>query len=58
MTHAGTIYGLEALLDIGRGAFIQSGYAVIQIVVDPVDLSYAISFMMIGKYPYYEIREH
>ena len=42
------IYGFEILIGIGTGMFIQAGYAVIQAVVDPVDMGYAISFMMIG----------
>ena len=44
------IYGFEVLLGIGTGAFIQAGYAVIQAVVEPADMYYAISFMMIGKF--------
>lgn len=42
------IYGFEALLGIGDGAFVQAGYAVIQAVVAPEDLGYAVSFIMIG----------
>lgn len=48
-TARGSIYGYEVLLGIGTGAYIQAGYAVIQAVVDPADMSYAISFMMIGE---------
>lgn len=44
---AANIYGFEVLLGFGTGAFIQSGYAVIQAVVDPSNMSYAISFIMI-----------
>lgn len=44
------IYGFEALLGIGGGAFVQAGYAVIQAVVAPEDLGYAVSFMMVGMY--------
>ncbi|KAI1075118.1 major facilitator superfamily domain-containing protein [Whalleya microplaca] len=43
------IYGFEILIGIGTGCFIQAGYAVIQAVVDPADMAYAISFMMIGQ---------
>ncbi|KAI6087312.1 major facilitator superfamily domain-containing protein [Hypoxylon rubiginosum] len=43
------IYGFEILVGIGSGCFIQAGYAVIQAVVDPVDMAYAISFMMIAQ---------
>ncbi len=48
-TSTASIYGFEVLLGVGTGAFIQAGYAVIQAVVDPVDMAYAISFMMIGE---------
>ncbi|KAJ5628751.1 hypothetical protein N7490_010979 [Penicillium lividum] len=43
------IYGFEALLGLGGGAFVQAGYAVIQTVVPPKDLGYAVSFMMIAQ---------
>lgn len=36
------------MLGLGGGAFVQAGYAVIQTVVPPEDLGYAVSFMMIG----------
>lgn len=48
-TSVSYIYGCEVLLGIGGGAFVQAGYAVTQAVVDPVDVVYAISFIMIGK---------
>lgn len=44
------ICGFEALLGICGGAFVQAAYAVIQAVVAPEDLGYAVSFMMIGMY--------
>jgi hypothetical protein len=47
-TSTNYIYGLEALLGIGGGVFIQASYAVIQAVTDPADMSYGISFIMIG----------
>lgn len=49
-TSTSYIYGFEALLGIGGGAFVQAGYAVIQAVVAPEDLGYAVSFMMVGMY--------
>lgn len=48
-TSAAEIYGFEVLLGIGGGAFIQADYAVIQAVVDPVDFSDAIVFIMLGN---------
>ncbi|KAI9768084.1 MAG: hypothetical protein M1840_005118 [Geoglossum simile] len=48
-TATSNIYGYEVLLGIGTGAYIQAGYAVIQAVVDPADMYYAISFMMIAQ---------
>jgi hypothetical protein len=44
------IYGFEILVGIGTGCFIQAGYAVIQAVVPPAEMAYAISFMMLGKF--------
>lgn len=44
----GQIYGFEVLVGIGTGCFIQAGYAVIQAVVPPAEMAYAISFMMLG----------
>lgn len=49
-TSTSYIYGLEALLGIGGGVFIQASYAVIQAVTDPADMSYGISFIMIGTF--------
>ncbi|KAI9776506.1 MAG: hypothetical protein M1839_009540 [Geoglossum umbratile] len=48
-TSTSKIYGYEVLLGVGTGAYIQAGYAVIQAVVDPADMYYAISFMMIAQ---------
>ncbi|KAI4157766.1 MAG: hypothetical protein L6R39_000597 [Caloplaca ligustica] len=48
-TSQASIYGFEVLLGVGSGAFIQAGYAVIQAVVEPADMSYAISFMMLAQ---------
>ncbi|KAK3356399.1 major facilitator superfamily domain-containing protein [Lasiosphaeria hispida] len=43
------IYGFEILVGTGTGCFIQAGYAVIQAVVPPAEMAYAISFMMLGQ---------
>ncbi|KAK5661227.1 hypothetical protein OQA88_11120 [Cercophora sp. LCS_1] len=43
------IYGFEILLGLGTGCFVQAGYAVIQSVVPPAEMAYAISFMMLGQ---------
>ncbi|KAH7052141.1 MFS drug efflux transporter-like protein [Macrophomina phaseolina] len=43
------MYGFEAMLGLGGGAFVQAGYAVIQTAVPAHDLGYAVSFMMIAQ---------
>lgn len=43
------IYGIEVLIGIGTGTHIQAGYAVIQVVVEPAMMSYAITFMMVAQ---------
>lgn len=43
------IYGIEVLIGIGCGTNIQAGYAVIQLVVEPAMMSYAITFMMVAQ---------
>ncbi|MCJ1360924.1 hypothetical protein MMC16_000019 [Acarospora aff. strigata] len=43
------IYGFEVLLGLGVGATIQAGYAVIQAIVDPAEMSYGISFIMLAQ---------
>lgn len=48
-TPTANIYGFEILLGIGTGCYIQAGYAVIQAMVEPADMAYAISYMMLGK---------
>ncbi|KAJ9133710.1 MFS general substrate transporter [Pleurostoma richardsiae] len=48
-TPASRIYGFEILVGVGTGCFIQGGYAVIQAVVPPADMAYAISFMMLAQ---------
>ena len=48
-TSEAQIYGFEVLIGVGAGCFIQAGYAVIQAVTPPAELSYAISFMMLAQ---------
>jgi hypothetical protein len=43
------VYGYEVLLGFGVGAYLQAGYAVIQGVLDPSQMSYAITFMLVGQ---------
>lgn len=43
------IYGIEVLIGIGSGTHIQAGYTVIQFVVEPAMMSYAITFMMVAQ---------
>jgi hypothetical protein len=43
------IYGFEVLIGIGTGTFVQAGYAVIQAMVPPAELAYAISWMMLAQ---------
>lgn len=48
-TSTGSIYGFEVLIGVGTGCFIQAGYAVIQAIVPPAEMAYAISFMMLAQ---------
>ncbi|KAL8982148.1 MAG: hypothetical protein Q9205_003258 [Flavoplaca limonia] len=43
------IYGYEVLLGIGTGAYIQAGYGVIQAIIEPAKMAYAISFIMLAQ---------
>lgn len=47
-TSTANIYGYEVLLGIGTGAYIQAGYGVIQAIIEPAKMAYAISFIMLG----------
>jgi hypothetical protein len=47
-TSTAKIYGYQVLLGIGLGAYLQSGYAVIQSILPPSDLAYAVSFTLTG----------
>ena len=50
-TDAGRVYGYEILLGVGVGAYLQAGYSVIQGVLDPIHMSYAVTFMLLGQFP-------
>lgn len=47
-TNAGRVYGYEILLGFGVGAYLQTGYSVIQGVLDPIHMSYGVTFMLLG----------
>ncbi|KAL8654818.1 MAG: hypothetical protein Q9210_001276 [Variospora velana] len=48
-TSTAKIYGYEVLLGIGTGAYIQAGYGVIQAIIEPAKMAYAISFIMLAQ---------
>ncbi|KAL8839355.1 MAG: hypothetical protein Q9176_004536 [Flavoplaca citrina] len=48
-TSTANIYGYEVLLGIGTGAYIQAGYGVIQAIIEPAKMAYAISFIMLAQ---------
>ncbi|KAI4270175.1 MAG: hypothetical protein LQ337_006846, partial [Flavoplaca oasis] len=48
-TSEAMIYGIEVLIGIGCGTHIQAGYAIIQVVVEPAMISYAITYMMVAQ---------
>ncbi|KAL8695938.1 MAG: hypothetical protein Q9201_007895 [Fulgogasparrea decipioides] len=48
-TSTAKIYGFEILLGIGAGCQAQTGYAVMQAIVDPTQVSQAISFMLLAQ---------
>ena len=48
-TSTSMIYGIEVLIGIGCGTHLQAGFAVIQFVVEPAMMSYAITFMMVAQ---------
>jgi hypothetical protein len=47
-TPARNIYGFEVLLGLGAGAFVQAGYAVLFSILEPADMAFGTSFMMLG----------
>ena len=49
-TTAAHVYGYEFLLGVGVGSYLQAGYAVIQGVLDPSHMSYAVTFILLGIY--------
>ncbi|KAL8951311.1 MAG: hypothetical protein Q9222_002710 [Ikaeria aurantiellina] len=48
-TSKSRLYGYQAILGVGVGCYLQSGYAVIQAVLSPTDLAYAVTYMLAGK---------
>lgn len=44
------IYGYQVILGIGLGSYLQSGYAVIQAILAPSDLAYAVTYMLTCTY--------
>lgn len=42
------IYGYEVLIAFGTGSIVQAGYAVIQTIVPPAEMSYGITYTMVG----------
>lgn len=47
-TPAQNVYGFEVLLGLGSGAFVQAGYAVLFSILEPADMAFGTSFMMLG----------
>ncbi|KAL8728429.1 MAG: hypothetical protein Q9166_005391 [cf. Caloplaca sp. 2 TL-2023] len=48
-TSTAKIYGYEVILGVGTGAYIQAGYGVIQAIMEPSNMSYAITFLMLAQ---------
>lgn len=48
-TGNGEIYGWEILMGAGTGAFVQASFSVIQTMVEPHDIGYAITLMLIAQ---------
>ncbi len=48
-TSVSAIYGFEALLGIGAGAYTQASFAVIQAILNPKDASAGVTLMLIGE---------
>ena len=49
-TPAAHVYGFEIILGVGVGAYLQAGYAVIQGVLEPIHMSYGVTFMLLGMF--------
>ena len=47
-TSSSAIYGYEVLIAFGAGSFVQASFAVIQTIVTPMEMSYGITFMLVG----------
>ncbi|KAF2129700.1 MFS general substrate transporter [Dothidotthia symphoricarpi CBS 119687] len=48
-TPAQNVYGFEVLLGLGSGAFVQAGYAVLFSILEPADMAFGTSFMMLAQ---------
>ena len=48
-THDWAIYGFQIIAGVGIGAFLQAGYAVIQAILSPEHLPYAITFLLFAQ---------
>ena len=48
-TSTANVYGFGVLLGVGAGCQAQTGYAVMQAIVDRSQVSQAISFKLLGK---------
>ncbi|KAL8731492.1 MAG: hypothetical protein Q9181_004279 [Wetmoreana brouardii] len=49
-TSTSAIYGFEVLIAFGAGSFVQGGFSVIQTLVSSKDMSYGITFMLVGTF--------
>ena len=49
-TSTSAIYGYEVMIAFGAGSFVQASFAVIQTIVTPAEMSYGITFMLIGTF--------
>ena len=49
-TSTSAIYGYEVLLALGSGAYVQAGYTVIYLFIQPEDGAYGVAFMTLGKF--------
>ncbi|CAG8950774.1 hypothetical protein HYFRA_00002988 [Hymenoscyphus fraxineus] len=48
-TSTARIYGYQVILGVGLGGYLQSGYAIIQSILSPSDVAYAVSFMLTAQ---------
>ncbi|KAL8748076.1 MAG: hypothetical protein Q9190_000104 [Brigantiaea leucoxantha] len=48
-TSTSAIYGYEVLIAFGTGSFVQGGFAIIQTIVTPAEMSYGITLMLVAQ---------